>query len=425
MEQLMRFLDSGVSPYHVVKECKRQLEEVGFEELKLQDNWDIKNGGKYYISPYPTMLIALTAGELTAGESVLRIGMAHTDQPMMRIKPNADMAKKNYRKLNAERYGGLILNTWLDRPLGIAGKIVLRSENAFLPQVRIYDSQRAVALIPNLAVHMNPEVNKGVELNPQIHMLPLFGLDGEELEENSFLDYLAQELEVKKEDILDYDLFLYNFEKAQLVGRKQELLLAPRIDNLSSVYALLQGMKESNPEKNLHIAAMFDHEEIGSRSKQGADSSLLSMVIERVLTCAGFDRQAFMQAIAGGFLLSVDGAHAMHPNYPEKNDPTTPTLLGKGVVIKQSGTQRYLSDSEAVGILMQLCEENHIPWQRQINRSDVLGGQTLGPIEAAYLPMMGEDLGICMLAMHSSMETASCEDCKALTQFAKAYYKAK
>lgn len=424
MEQLMKFLDGGVSPYHVVKECKRQLEEVGFEELKLQDNWKIKNGGKYYVSPYPTMLIALTAGELTAGETTLRIGMAHTDQPMMRIKPNADMAQKNYHKLNAEKYGGLILNTWLDRPLGVAGKVVLRSETTFQPNVCIFDSKKPIALIPNLAVHMNPEVNKGVELNVQTHMLPLFGLDGEELEENSFLGYLAEELDVKKEEILDYELFLYNFEKSQLVGRKEELLLAPRIDNLSSVYSLLQGIKEENTGKNLHVVGLFDNEEIGSRSKQGADSSLFSMIIERVLTCAGFDRQAFMQAIAGGFLLSVDGAHAMHPNYPEKNDPTTPTLLGKGVVIKQSGTQRYLSDSEAVGILMQLCEKNNIPWQRQINRSDVLGGQTLGPIEVSHLPMLGEDLGICMLAMHSSMETASCNDCQALTDFAKAYYRA-
>ena len=422
MEQLMNFLDKSVSPYHAVEECKKQLEESGFEELRLEERWEIKAGGKYYVSPYPSMAIAITVGDLKAGETVLRIGMAHTDQPMMKIKPNAEMTQKKYMKLNAEKYGGLILNTWLDRPLGISGKVVLKSGQVFKPDVRFFDSKRPVLVIPNLAIHMNRDVNQGVALNPQTHMLPLFGLAGEEMDEHYFTQYIAKELGVKAEDILDYDLFAYNYEKSQKVGVEEELLLAPRIDNLASVYALLEGIKCSDPKNNIHIAGFFDHEEVGSRSKQGADSSLLSMVIERIMEASHLDRQAFMQAIAGGFMLSVDGAHALHPNYAEKNDPTTMTLLGDGVVIKQSGTQRYLSDSEATGILMQLCEKNKIPFQKQINRSDVMGGQTLGPIANAYLPMMGEDLGICMLAMHSSMETASCADCEALVAFAKAYY---
>ena len=418
----MNFLDKSVSPYHAVEECKKQLEESGFEELRLEERWEIKAGGKYFISPYPSMAIAITVGDLKAGETVLRIGMAHTDQPMMKIKPNAEMTQKKYMKLNAEKYGGLILNTWLDRPLGISGKVVLKSGQVFKPEVRFFDSKRPVLVIPNLAIHMNRDVNQGVALNPQTHMLPLFGLAGEEMDEHYFTQYIAKELGVKAEDILDYDLFAYNYEKSQKVGVEEELLLAPRIDNLASVYALLEGIKCSDPKNNIHIAGFFDHEEVGSRSKQGADSSLLSMVIERIMEASHLDRQAFMQAIAGGFMLSVDGAHALHPNYAEKNDPTTMTLLGDGVVIKQSGTQRYLSDSEATGILMQLCEKNKIPFQKQINRSDVMGGQTLGPIANAYLPMMGEDLGICMLAMHSSMETASCADCEALVAFAKAYY---
>ncbi len=422
MEQLMNFLDKSVSPYHAVEECKKQLEESGFEELRLEERWEIKAGGKYFVSPYPSMAIAITVGDLKAGETVLRIGMAHTDQPMMKIKPNAEMTQKKYMKLNAEKYGGLILNTWLDRPLGISGKVVLKSEQVFKPEVRFFDSKRPVLVIPNLAIHMNRDVNQGVALNPQTHMLPLFGLAGEEMDEHYFTQYIAKELGVKAEDILDYDLFVYNYEKSQKVGVQEELLLAPRIDNLASVYALLEGIKCSDPKNNIHIAGFFDHEEVGSRSKQGADSSLLSMVIERIMEASHLDRQAFMQAVAGGFMLSVDGAHALHPNYAEKNDPTTMTLLGDGVVIKQSGTQRYLSDSEATGILMQLCEKNKIPFQKQINRSDVMGGQTLGPIANAYLPMMGEDLGICMLAMHSSMETASCADCEALVAFAKAYY---
>lgn len=418
----MNFLDKSVSPYHAVEECKKQLEESGFEELRLEERWEIKAGGKYFVSPYPSMAIAITVGDLKAGETVLRIGMAHTDQPMMKIKPNAEMTQKKYMKLNAEKYGGLILNTWLDRPLGISGKVVLKSQQVFKPEVRFFDSKRPVLVIPNLAIHMNRDVNQGVALNPQTHMLPLFGLAGEEMDEHYFTQYIAKELGVKTEDILDYDLFAYNYEKSQKVGVEEELLLAPRIDNLASVYALLEGIKCSDPKNNIHIAGFFDHEEVGSRSKQGADSSLLSMVIERIMEASHLDRQAFMQAIAGGFMLSVDGAHALHPNYAEKNDPTTMTLLGDGVVIKQSGTQRYLSDSEATGILMQLCEKNRIPFQKQINRSDVMGGQTLGPIANAYLPMMGEDLGICMLAMHSSMETASCADCAALVAFAKAYY---
>lgn len=422
MKQLMNFLDNSVSPYHAVAQCKRTLEENGFEQLSLSEHWDVKQDGKYYISPYPSMLIAIRTGKVKVGETVLRIGLAHTDQPMMKIKPNASMTHQKYMKLNAEKYGGLILNTWLDRPLGISGKVVLKSDNVFSPNVRFFDSKRPVLVIPNLAIHMNRDVNKGVELNPQTHMLPLFGLMGEKMEEQYFLSYIAKELGVEKEEILDYDLFAYNYEKAQRVGVKEELLLSSRIDNLASVYALVEGIIHAKAGCHVQIAGLFDHEEVGSRSKQGADSNLLSMVVERIFTALGFERTQMLQAISGGFMLSMDGAHALHPNYPEKNDPTTMTLLGDGVVIKQSGTQRYLSDSEATGILMQLCEKHKIPYQKQINRSDVMGGQTLGPIANAYLPMMGEDLGISMLGMHSSMETASCDDCEALIAFAKAYY---
>lgn len=422
MQQLMNFLDKSVSPYHAIAECKKELNEAGFQELKLTDSWKIEAGKKYYVSPYPSMMLAITVGDVKEGETVVRMGLCHTDQPMMKIKPNAEMTQKKYLKLNAEKYGGPILNTWLDRPLGISGKIVLKSKDVFHPEVRFFDSKRPVLVIPNLAIHINRNVNQGVELNPQLHMLPLFGLAGEEMDEAYFMSYLAKELDVKVEDILEYDLFAYNYEKSQRVGVREELLLAPRIDNLASAYALLEGIKTSNPGCHIHIAGFFDHEEVGSRSKQGADSNLLSMVVERILTAAGFSREAFMQAIAGGFMLSMDGAHAMHPNYAEKNDPTTMTLLGDGVVIKQSGTQRYLSDSEATGILIQICEKNKIPYQKQINRSDVMGGQTLGPLANAYLPMMGEDLGISMLAMHSSMETACVADCEALVAFTKAYY---
>ena len=301
----MNFLDKSVSPYHAVEECKKQLEESGFEELRLEERWEIKAGGKYFVSPYPSMAIAITVGDLKAGETVLRIGMAHTDQPMMKIKPNAEMTQKKYMKLNAEKYGGLILNTWLDRPLGISGKVVLKSGQVFKPEVRFFDSKRPVLVIPNLAIHMNRDVNQGVALNPQTHMLPLFGLAGEEMDEHYFTQYIAKELGVKAEDILDYDLFAYNYEKSQKVGVEEELLLAPRIDNLASVYALLEGIKCSDPKNNIHIAGFFDHEEVGSRSKQGADSSLLSMVIERIMEASHLDRQAFMQAIAGGFMLSV------------------------------------------------------------------------------------------------------------------------
>ena len=422
MKQFMNFLDQGVSPYHAVAECKRQLKEAGFEELVVTDSWKIEAGKQYYVSPYPSMMIAITVGDVKEGETVVRMGLCHTDQPMMKIKPSPEMTHKKYLKLNAEKYGGPILNTWLDRPLGISGKVVLKSDNIFRPEVRFFDSKRPVLVIPNLAIHMNRDVNKGVELNPQTHMLPLFGLAGEEMDESYFMNYLAKELSVEVEDILEYDLFAYNYEKSQRVGVNEELLLAPRIDNLASAYALLEGIKSSKPGKNIHIAGFFDHEEVGSRSKQGADSNVLSMVLERIITGVGLSREAFMQAVAGGFMLSMDGAHAMHPNYPEKNDPTTMTLLGDGVVIKQSGTQRYLSDSEATGILIQICRKHKIPYQKQINRSDLIGGQTLGPIANAYLPMMGEDLGISMLGMHSSMETACVADCEALVVFTKAYY---
>ena len=423
MNSLLNFLNTGVSPYHVVTNCKKELEENGFQQLTIGEKWDIKPNRRYYLSPYPSMLFAVSTGSLNKEKAKLRLAMAHTDQPTVKIKPNPQMQKKKYIQLNVEKYGGPILNTWLDRPLGVAGKVVVASENAFEPKVHFFDSKRAILVIPNLAIHMNRDVNKGVELNPQTHMLPMFSLAKEQMEEDSFLAYLAKELQIEKDDILDYDLYAYNYEKGQTVGLQEEFLLAPRIDNLASVYALLEGIKESKTE-DFSVVAMFDHEEIGSRTKQGADSLLLTSTIERMLQCAGFDKEDVMKLVMNGFMLSVDGAHGYHPNYGEKSDPTTVTQLGDGIVIKQSGTARYLSDSEATGILMQLCKQSGVSYQRQINRSDILGGQTLGPIANAYLPMMGADLGIPMLGMHSAMETAACDDCAELVRFVKIFFQA-
>lgn len=421
MQKLWELVEQGGSPFHVVMRCKEQLSEVGFQELKLTEEWELKKCGQYYVSPYPSVLFAFTTGDGTC--IAPRIGVAHTDQPALRIKPDPEMIVENYKKVNVEKYGGLIANTWLDRPLAVAGKVVLKSSNIFRPVARYFDSEESVMTIPNLAIHMNRNVNQGVELNPQIDLIPLCGLLTKDLnKEHFFLRYLAEQLEVKPEEILDYDLYCYNCEKPAYVGFDKELFTAPRIDNLASVQALVSAIINGEREQGFHMIGLFDNEEIGSRSKQGADSSLMAMVLEKAMASFNIHRAGYLKRVADGFLLSVDGAHAIHPNHPEKNDPTCKTKLGGGVVIKVSGSQRYVTDSEAAAVVIQLCHAGDIPYQRQINRSDLTGGQTLGPIASSYLPMRAADLGIPMLAMHSARELAAVKDYEALKELLTSFF---
>lgn len=423
-EKLLSLVEEGTSPFHVAAGVERQLAEAGFQKLSMGQDWSLENAGRYYLVHNGSSLIAFTIGKHFMYGDALRIAAAHTDFPGLRVKPGPEIEKDGYRQLNVEVYGGAILNTWLDRPLSAAGRVALRSDDIFHPEIRYVDFQKPFLTIPNLAIHINKEVNKGVELNRQKDLLPVLGLGGGKKEEGGefFLEYLAKQLRVEKEDILDYELGLYNTDTGDFLGMSEEFISSPRLDNLTSVQAVTTALIEGERAQGINLAAFFDHEEIGSRTKQGAGSMLLSSVVERILLSFGRGREKFLETFAESMLLSVDVGHALHPNYADKNDPTNKDVLGKGICIKEASAQSYATDSEAVAILQQICETEKIPYQKFVNRSDGTSGSTLGSIASSFFPVKTVDVGVPLLAMHSSRELMGTADQESLVRAVRAFY---
>ncbi len=409
MNNFLDTLKRGKTQFHVVKECVDTLSANDFTLLNLSDDWDKLAPGKYMVKPFPSMLVAWVIGQEA---SSLRVAMAHTDFPGLKLKTNPDMNKSGYLMANVEPYGGLIASTWFDRPLGLAGKVVVKGENAFAPKTVLYDSKKPVCIIPNLAPHLKKDKNADIDV--QKELIPLVSMAEGGSETDKLLRYVAKEAGLAYEDILDYDLYLYVCEEPQIIGMKEEFVSSPRIDNISSVWAITKALTECNITNQIAVGVFFDNEEIGSRSKQGADSTLLRDILERIVP----DKKLIYE----GFNISVDVAHGLHPNYPEKSDVTNQITLGKGVALKTSASQRYVTDSEAGAVITALCQEKDIKLQRQVNRSGMAGGQTLGPIVSSYLPMRSVDMGIPVLAMHSARELMHREDCLELVKFLKEYY---
>lgn len=423
MQRLIRLIREGTSPYHVAANVERQLQEAGYEQLFMDRSWELKKGGYYYTVVQGSAVFAFAVGEQTEEKSGFRIAAAHTDFPGLRLKQHPELSNNGYAQLNVEVYGGVILNTWLDRPLSVAGRVSLRSSDVFHPETRLVDFEKSLFVIPNLAIHMNREMNKGTELNRQKDMLPVAGISGERVSESFFLELLAEKLEVQREDILDYEIGLYNRDMPEYVGfdEKSMYLSAPRIDNLSGVQAIVSGMQKSGRD-GIRVAAFFDHEEIGSRTKQGAASAVLSLILERITAGLGLERMDFLEMIPRSMLLSVDVGHGYHPNYPEKMDLTNQSPLNHGLCIKEACTQAYATDSRAIAVIQQICEREKIPYTKFFNRSDGTSGGTLGSIASAMVPVPTVDVGIPVLAMHSARELMGVSDEKALTDLIRAYY---
>lgn len=425
-QHLFNLLKKGVSPVHAVAAAEERLVAAGFENLDYGKDWQLLPGKKYYLNHHDTTLFAFTIPMQWQDNNkpAIRIAAAHTDFPCLRIKPSADMKTDVYAQLNVEVYGGAILNTWLDRPLGIAGRVAVRNDNPFVPQMKYFVSEKNLLTIPNLAIHMNRKVNEGVELNKQIDMIPLLGLipEGED-GKDYFLNYIAKELSVAKEDILDFELTVYCKEEPQFVGINDELISSPRLDNLTSCSALLSAVTEAEREDGINMIALFDHEEIGSRSKQGAASILLHDMLIRILREIGRDEMAEAD-IYNGMFLSVDVAHGLHPNQTGKMDVTNKPVLGSGFCIKEASSQSYATDCEAIAIIQQICDAARIPYQKFVNRSDMPGGGTLGSIASALLPVKTVDVGIPLLAMHSARELMGTADQQALKDLTKAFFEA-
>ena len=424
--ELLQYLKEAVTPYHAVEAGIRMLKDAGFEEQKLEDTFQPERGKKYYISVYGTGLIAYTIGKEFVPEEGLFLAAAHTDAPCLRIKPKAELLSGEYKRLDVEVYGGAILNTWFDRPLSIAGRVALRGTSALCPHLQTVDFRRPLLTVPNLAIHMNREVNKGTEYKPQRDLLPLLGMLKEGEAGDAYVKtLLAKELDVTEEEILDYDLTVYCAEDACLLGEREEFISGPRLDNQLSCYALLQAIMGQEPESGIHMVVLYDHEEIGSRSKQGADSALTREVLERIYDGLGVEVRRLSEALAKGFLLSVDGAHGLHPNRQDSYDPVNRAMLNKGFALKINSSQRYAYDTETVAIAQMLCEEAGVSYQKVANHSDILGGSTLGPILSSWLPMRAIDLGVPMLAMHSARELAGKDDVESLTRFLIKFFCAK
>lgn len=418
-EILFDLLEKGISPAHAVSACEKRLTDAGFEVVDYGMAWNLKAGGKYVINHHETTLFAFTLPQNWSNrEPAIRIAAAHTDFPCLRIKPSCDIQTNGYAQVNVEVYGGAILNTWLDRPLGVAGRVAVRSGDVFTPKVVTFQSEKNLMTIPNLAIHMNREVNKGVELNKQTELLPICGLSDDA---DYFLDFLAKELAVKKEDILDFELTIYNKEKPEFVGLNDEFISASRLDNLNSCSALVSAIIDSDRADGMNLIALFDHEEIGSRSKQGAGSILLHDMLVRILTECGLEKEVWNR-LYNSMILSVDVAHGLHPNYAGKMDLTNKPVLGKGFCIKEACSQSYATDCGAVAVIQQICEKDQIPYQKFVNRSDLAGGGTLGSIASALLPVKTVDIGIPLLAMHSARELMAAADQQALKDLVSAYF---
>ncbi|GKU31590.1 M18 family aminopeptidase [Clostridium folliculivorans] len=411
-KELIDFLYESPTAFHAVENVKKELTKNGFKELKEEDSWKLKKEGKYFVTKNDSALIAFKVGTGRIEEHGFKIIGAHTDSPTFRIKPNPEITAENkYIKLNTEVYGGPILNTWFDRPLSLAGRVTLKGKNPLFPETRLVNINRPILVIPNLAIHMNREVNEGVKLNRQKDTLPLLSMINEKLESGKYLlNTIAEELKVAIEDILDFDLFLYEFEKGCIMGLNNEFISSSRLDDLAMVHAGIKAIINTQASEATNIMACFDNEEVGSETKQGADSELLAHILERIVLCLGGDREHYFRALAKSFLISADLAHAVHPNNGEKHDPVLRPVINGGPVIKIAASQSYTSDSNSSVVYEEICKKAGVPVQRFVNRSDLRGGSTIGPISSTHLHIRSVDMGTPILSMHSVRELGGVKD---------------
>ena len=421
--ELVDFLYDSPSACHGVKATQKILDENGFIEIKETDKWNLQAKGKYYVIKNDSALIAFEVGTGDIEETGLRLIGAHTDVPGFRIKPNPQIISEGkYIKLNTEVYGGPILHTWFDRPLSIAGKVSLKGSSPLKPETRLVNINKPLLIIPSLAIHMNREVNEGFKINKQVDTLPLLGLINDKLEKEDYLmNILVEELQVNKEDILNFELGLYEYEKGMLIGMNEELISSGRFDDLWMVYAGIKALVDSKENVATKVMICIDNEEIGSLTAEGANSTLLNNILERIALGLGKDREGYYRALANSIMISADLAHAVHPNLGDKHDPTNRPVLEGGPVLKIAASGSYSTDSFNGAIFAGICESAGVPFQKFVNRSDVRGGTTIGPVTAANLTIPVIDMGAPVLGMHSIRELASVKDnyytVKAFTEF--------
>ncbi len=414
MMNLIDFLNASPVNYLAVNTIAGVLEDAGFRHVDVRGEMPaLKTGDKVYFTKNDSSIYAMHIGQLPMQDGVHMV-CAHCDSPTFRIKPNAGIrCEGGLVKLNTELYGGALMQTWFDRPLSLAGRVIIAGDDPMQPETRLLHIKRPLLQIPNLAIHFNREANDGVKLSKQKDMLPILGIITEEMEkDNVLMNLVAGELKVNAGDILDFDLYLYDTTPACTFGLNQEFVSAGRLDDLSMVHAGLSTLVDTagTTPQHTRILAIFDNEETGSMTKQGAGSPFLLFVLQRIMVANGFAGEEAFRAIENSFMISADNAHAYHPNYAEKYDPTTHPQLGGGPVIKFNASQKYATDARGAAVFQRICDMAGVPCQRFVNHSDVAGGSTLGNILAASIPVNGVDMGNPILGMHSIRETGSVKD---------------
>ena len=413
IKRLMNFLDASPVNFLAVKNIAGELEKAGFRHVDPRMPLGcIKAGDKLYVTKNDSSIYAFHIGTLPLAEAGFRMICAHCDSPTFRIKPNAEMlCEGGMVKLNTEVYGGPIMSTWFDRPLTLAGRVIVKGNDMLSPKTLLMHVKRPLLQVSNLAIHFNRQVNDGVKLSKQKDVLPLLGMVTDELERGNMLtNIICSELNINKEDILDFDLYLADSTPACTFGVHDELISSGRLDDLSMCFAGLEALLAAPLTDTTKVLAIFDNEETGSQTKQGAGSPFLASMLKRIAMAQSGSEEAYWQAVERAFMISADNAHAWHPNYPEKFDPTNHPVLGGGPVIKFNAAQKYASDAVSAAVFAEICREAGVPCQRFVNHSDVAGGSTLGNILASSIPLRGVDMGNAILAMHSCRETGSVAD---------------
>lgn len=410
------FMESSVTAYQAVEETARRLEQEGYTRIYEKDAWTIVPGDKKYVVRNDSSLIAFCVPEFFEEIKGFHMVCAHSDSPSFKLKENAGIVvEDSYLKLNVENYGGMIKESWFDRPLSVAGRVVVRTEGVAL-ESKTVDLKKPLFVIPSLAIHMKRSGEKNGEINTQLHMLPLAGTSTDKCALDRMI---AESLSVKSEDVLGADLYLYPVQKPLFMGIDGELIGASRLDDLACVYCGLKALTGSAPTDTISVLAVFDNEEVGSETMQGAASNFLMMVLQRVAQSLAL---SLPRLLAESFLISADNAHALHPNYTDKADPTNRPVLNKGIVIKYHGAQKYTTSAYSGAYMKAICEQENIPYQTYHNRSDIAGGSTLGNIVLTGVSVPAADIGLAQLAMHSAFETMGKEDLMYMIRFMEAFY---
>lgn len=428
IKRLLSFLDASPVNFLAVKNLTDELQQHGYRRIDTTEALGtVKAGDKFFVTKNDSSIYAFQIGRKPLAETGFHMICAHCDSPTFRIKPHAEIdCEGGIVKLNTEVYGGPIMSTWFDRPLTLAGRVIVKSKDVMTPTTLLLHVKRPLLQISNLAIHFNRQVNDGVKLSRQKDVLPILGIINDELEKgnllmNIILEELNKQQTVACEDILDFDLYLADATPACTFGAHNELISSGRLDDLSMCFAGLEALLASQPTDTTQVLAIFDNEETGSQTKQGAGSPFLSYMLKRIALAQGGTEEAYYQAVERAFMISADNAHAWHPNYSEKYDPTNHPMLGGGPVIKFNAAQKYASDAYSASVFAGLCKKAGVPCQRFVNHSDVAGGSTLGNILASSIPLRGVDMGNAILAMHSCRETGSTADhefcVKVFTQF--------